>query len=102
MVFVILSIAIQRGTNRIFIDDVGVLFEEINESHAGCNYGWPITEGYTNDPRFCSPLFTLIDIQAFHLMRDRRRRVYNPPIRNSSQYLGKYSLLTTATGGLTS
>ena len=52
------SMAVQRGTNRIFINDVGSnFFEEINEGHSGCNYGWPLDEGYTNDSDICSPLF---------------------------------------------
>ena len=87
------SIAIQRGTNRIFIDDVGsTLFEEINEGHAGCNYGWPITEGYTNDPRFCSPLFTYNRHTGFPLgCAIVGGAFYNPPIQKfPSQYLGKY------------
>ncbi|MBA3573030.1 MAG: PQQ-dependent sugar dehydrogenase, partial [Pyrinomonadaceae bacterium] len=53
------SIAFQPGTNRLFINDVGsYAFEEINEGFAGANYGWPVTEGFTADPRFRSPLFT--------------------------------------------
>ncbi len=52
------SIAIQPGTNRLFINDVGsYAFEEINEGFAGANYGWPATEGPTSDPRFRPPLF---------------------------------------------
>jgi glucose/arabinose dehydrogenase len=44
--------AIQRGTNRIVINDVGsTFFEEINEGVVGSNYGWPITEGVTTGPR---------------------------------------------------
>jgi glucose/arabinose dehydrogenase len=52
------SFAIQPGTGRMFINDVGeVTWEEINEGVAGANYGWPQTEGPTADPRFRSPLF---------------------------------------------
>jgi glucose/arabinose dehydrogenase len=48
---------VQPGTGRIFINDVGSLyFEEINEATAGDNFGWPDTEGMTNDPEFTSPL----------------------------------------------
>lgn len=52
------SFAIQPGTGTIFINDVGeATWEEINRGSAGANYGWPITEGYTTDSRFTSPLF---------------------------------------------
>ena len=44
-------------SGRIFIDDVGKsTWEEINDGAAGGNYGWPTTEGPTDDPRFISPL----------------------------------------------
>ena len=50
--------AIQPGTGRWFINDVGAgTWEEINDAAAGKNYGWPNTEGQTSDPRFTSPLF---------------------------------------------
>ena len=40
------------------MDDVGAMtWKEIDEGAAGANYGWPTTEGPTNDPRFVSPLF---------------------------------------------
>ncbi len=52
------TFAFQRGTGRMFINDVGQgAWEEIDEGVAGSNYGWPDTEGYTNDPRFRSPLY---------------------------------------------
>ena len=52
------TFAIQPGTGRIFIDDVGnARWEEINDGLAGANYGWPTTEGATTDPRFETPIF---------------------------------------------
>ena len=87
------SMAIQRGTNRIFINDAGShVFEEINEGHAGCNYGWPLTEGYTNDPDFCSPFFTYNRNTGFPIgCAIVGGAFYNPPVqRFPSQYLGKY------------
>lgn len=46
----------QAGTGRKFINDVGQsTFEEIDQGAAGANYGWPITEGATSDPRFVGP-----------------------------------------------
>ncbi len=52
------TFAFQPGTGRLFINDVGQsAFEEIDVGQAGGNYGWPITEGPTNDPRFIGPLY---------------------------------------------
>ncbi|HEX3131076.1 MAG TPA: PQQ-dependent sugar dehydrogenase [Thermoanaerobaculia bacterium] len=52
------SFAFQPGTGRMFINDVGRKdWEEIDDGAAGANYGWPITEGPTNDPRFQAPLY---------------------------------------------
>ncbi len=51
------TFAVQSGTGRIFINDVGGIAEEINEGVAGANYGWPIVEhGPTSDPRFRGPI----------------------------------------------
>lgn len=52
------SFAVQRGTDRIYINDVGAqTWEEINLGKRGANYGWPIREGYESDVRFTPPLF---------------------------------------------
>lgn len=49
---------VQPGTGRIFINDVGEhTWEEIDDLVKGGNYGWPDTEGPTDDPRFISPAF---------------------------------------------
>jgi glucose/arabinose dehydrogenase len=87
------TFAFQPGTTRMFINDVGeVTWEEINDGIAGSNYGWPITEGPTSDPRFRSPLFAYghgststtgcaITGGAF----------YNPTtVQFPSSYVGKY------------
>lgn len=51
------TFAVQPGTGRIFINDVGALtWEEINDCVAGANYGWPLTEGTATNPGFRSPL----------------------------------------------
>ena len=51
------SFAVQPGTGRIFINDVGQdRWEEINEGVAGANYGWPLAEGPSTDPRFRGPI----------------------------------------------
>jgi hypothetical protein len=42
----------------MFINDVGQnTWEEINDGIPGSNYGWPDTEGPTEDPQYRSPLF---------------------------------------------
>jgi glucose/arabinose dehydrogenase len=52
------SFNFQPGTGRMFVDDVGDhAWEEINEGVAGANYGWPVVEGPSNDPRFHAPFF---------------------------------------------
>jgi glucose/arabinose dehydrogenase len=52
------TFAFQRGSGRLFINDVGQnTWEEINDGIAGANYGWPTTEGATTDPRFVSPFY---------------------------------------------
>jgi glucose/arabinose dehydrogenase len=52
------SFDIEPGTGRLFLNDVGQdTWEEINEGVAGANYGWPLTEGPTTDPRFRGPLY---------------------------------------------
>ncbi len=53
------TFAVQPGTGRIFINDVGDSgWEEVDEGFAGANYGWPESEGATNDPRFRGPIHT--------------------------------------------
>jgi glucose/arabinose dehydrogenase len=43
------TFAIQPGTGRMHINDVGeVTWEEINVGAAGANYGWPSSEGPDN------------------------------------------------------
>lgn len=52
------TFAFQPVTKRMFINDVGQsTWEEINDGIAGSNYGWPDTEGMTNNPNYRSPLF---------------------------------------------
>ena len=50
----------QRGTGRMFINDVGQnAWEEINDGMAGANYGWPSSEGpppSSPDPAITYPL----------------------------------------------
>jgi acetyl esterase len=51
------TFAVQPDTGRIMVNDVGQdRWEEVNEGFAGANYGWPLTEGPTTDPRFRGPI----------------------------------------------
>jgi glucose/arabinose dehydrogenase len=53
------TFAVQAGTGRIHVNDVGQdTWEEINVGAAGANYGWPMTEGQTSTAGITSPLFT--------------------------------------------
>lgn len=52
------TFSIHPATARMFINDVGGdLFEEINEGVAGANYGWPESEGPTQDPNHRGPFY---------------------------------------------
>lgn len=53
------SFAVQPGTGRIHINDVGAQrFEEINRGKAGANYGWPRFEGRDRNRKYQDPIFT--------------------------------------------
>jgi glucose/arabinose dehydrogenase len=95
------TFAFQPGSGRLFINDVGQsTWEEINDGIAGSNYGWPITEGPTNDPAFRTPLFSYghgsssttgcaIAGGAF----------YNPTtVQFPSSYVGKYFFADLCSG----
>lgn len=52
------SFAVQSGTGRIHINDVGAqTWEEINRGAKGANYGWPVYEGPESDPAYAPPIF---------------------------------------------
>ncbi len=54
------TFAIQPGTGRIFVNNVGdATWEEINDMAAGKNYGWPICEGPCNPPnaQYTDPVY---------------------------------------------
>lgn len=86
------TFAVQRGSGRIFINDVGAeKYEEINVGMAGANYGWPTTEGPTADARFRSPLYAYR-----HSIHPYRCAVvggafYNPAVAQFPHgYVGQY------------
>ncbi|WP_080054189.1 PQQ-dependent sugar dehydrogenase [Spirosoma aerolatum] len=53
------TIAVQPGTGRIFVNDVGQsTWEEINEATtAGLNFGWPNAEGNSSNQAYTNPVF---------------------------------------------
>lgn len=52
------TFAFNPGGAEMFINDVGgSSFEEINDGVSGANYGWPNTEGETDNPLFRSPRY---------------------------------------------
>ena len=52
------TFAVQPGSGRIYINDVGAqTWEEINRGAAGANYGWPVHEGPESDRRYTAPIF---------------------------------------------
>ena len=52
------SFAVQPGTGRIHINDVGAdTWEEINRGARGANYGWPREEGPESKSAFTPPIF---------------------------------------------
>jgi glucose/arabinose dehydrogenase len=53
------TIAIQPGTGRIFVNDVGQnTYEEIDDATVGgLNFGWPNAEGNSSNPAYTNPLF---------------------------------------------
>ena len=71
----------QPGTGRIYINDVGAsTWEEIDEAFtAGMNFGWPITEGPTNDRGSPHPASRRAWTERVHRVRDHGRRVLQPP-----------------------
>ncbi|MFL6247223.1 MAG: PQQ-dependent sugar dehydrogenase [Thermoanaerobaculia bacterium] len=59
------TFAFHPNSGRMFINDVGQSqWEEIDDGAAGANYGWPNTEGPTNDPAYVSPLYFYANANA--------------------------------------
>src|SRR5690349_3586439 len=83
------TFAFQPGSSRMFINDVGEsTYEEINIGIAGSNYGWPVTEGPTNNPSFRSPIYFYQHDIGCAIVGGA---FYNPPLLQfPSSYLGKY------------
>jgi glucose/arabinose dehydrogenase len=85
--------AVQPGTGRIFINDVGGgSFEEINDGLAGKNYGWPGIEGFrtTQTPpvNYQNPLYAYGRSQGCSITGGT---FYNPStVQFPGGYVGKY------------
>ncbi len=86
------TFAIQPGTGRVFINDVGFgSYEEINDGIAGANYGWPICEGACSppDPAFRDPIYAYPNTTVNCAITGGA--FYNPvTARFPSTYVGKY------------
>jgi glucose/arabinose dehydrogenase len=47
----------QQGSGKLYVNDVGEdTWEEVDDVVRGGNYGWPITEGPSNDPKYIAPI----------------------------------------------
>jgi glucose/arabinose dehydrogenase len=59
------TFGIHPNSGRLFINDVGEsTWEEINDGAAGGNYGWPDTEGPTNNPAYIAPVHSYANANA--------------------------------------
>ena len=86
---------VQPGAGRIFVNDVGSdppnAREEINYLVKGGNYGWPIYEGYSDDPNFVSPLYAYASGQGDGTCAIVGGSFYNPANRQfPNDYWGTY------------
>jgi glucose/arabinose dehydrogenase len=103
------TFAFQRGTGRMFINDVGAsTWEEINDGKKGANYGWPTYEGPIKPPAagFTSPIFAYMHFSGTPQgCAITGGDFYNPPPLCSgepqfgfpSSYVGKYFFLDLCT-----
>ncbi|HEU4766488.1 MAG TPA: PQQ-dependent sugar dehydrogenase, partial [Pyrinomonadaceae bacterium] len=95
------TFAFQPGTGRMFINDVGQsAWEEINDGIAGSNYGWPNSEGPTNNPLFRSPLFAYNhSVSPTTGCAITGGTFYNPPTVNfPTSFVGKYFFADLCSG----
>lgn len=89
------TVAIQPGTGKIFVIDVGEgSWEEINNATAGGkNFGWPGSEGMTSNPAYTSPVYTYAhgSTGTGNGCAITGGAFFNPSSSNyPSQYTGKY------------
>jgi len=83
------TFAFDGNTNLMYINDVGQnTYEEINLAQAGANYGWPSTEGPTNNSAFKTPVYYYSHGEGCAITGGA---FYSPTtIAFPSSYVGKY------------
>jgi len=97
---------IQRGTSRIFANDVGgSSYEEINEIIPGRNFGWPDTQGpftASQYPNYTNPFFAYAHGDGETMgCAITGGAFYNPVSQQfPSQYVGKYFFTDYCNGWL--
>ena len=87
------TIAVEPGTGRIFINDVGQdTYEEINDGRAGANYGWPESEGPTTNANHQGPLYSYFHGTSAVTGCAITGGVFYKPLvmQFPQQYLGRY------------
>ena len=83
------TLAVQAGTGRIYINEVGQSgWEEVNEGAAGANFGWPGSEGATTIPGYTSPVYTYTHAEGICVIGG----AFYSGVTQSfpAQYAGKY------------
>ena len=102
------TFAVQPGTGRIFINDVGQgTWEEINDGVAGANYGWPECEGPNvfNSTTPCSTAFAA-PFHAYSSLDPPECAVtggtfYNPQIQQfPAEFAGTYFFADFCAGSI--
>lgn len=85
------TFAVQPGTGRILINDVGEsTWEEINDGVAGANYGWSVCEGACSpsNPSYRDPIYQYSHGPACAITGGT---FYNPAtVQFPAQYVGTY------------
>lgn len=97
------TFAVQPGTGRIFVDDVGQnTTEEIDDGIAGANYGWPSCEGPCTpaNASFRDPLYSYgHGIGATTGCAIAGGAFYNPPVvQFPADYVGDYLFADLCSG----
>jgi glucose/arabinose dehydrogenase len=103
------TFAVQPGTGRIFVNDVGAhKYEEINDILPGANYGWPVAEGTSTDPTLTNPVFcyqhpaitgTSCMSTALTGCAITGGDFYNPPVASfPAEYVGRYFFADMCSG----
>jgi glucose/arabinose dehydrogenase len=95
------TFAIQPGTGRLFINDVGdTEAEELNDGIAGSNYGWPACEGPCSppNPSFRDPLYSYGHGIGCAIVG---AAFYNPTASQfPAEYIGKYFFTDLCSGAI--